>query len=65
MADSGRGRAAKAPPKRAPAKKAPARSTVKTSSAGRKAAPAGRNGSPAKPALRVVRTPERPRRDAA
>ena len=65
MADSGRGRAAKAPPKRAPVKKAPARSTVKTSSAGRRAAPAGRNGSPAKPTLRVVRTPERPRRDAA
>ena len=65
MADSGRGRAAKAPPKRAPAKKAPARSTVKTSSVGRRAAPAGRNGSPARPTLRVVRTPERPRRDVA
>ena len=65
MAEAGRGRAARAIAKRAPAKKTPARTTVKTSSAGRENAPPARKGSPATPALRVVRSPERPRRDAA
>ncbi len=58
MAESGRGRAARASAKKAPPKRAPTRTTVRTSTAGRKDASA-------RPELRVVRSPERPRRDAA
>jgi hypothetical protein len=65
MADAGRSRGARTTAKRASAKRAPTRTTVKTSSAGRKAAPSGRKAAATRPALRVVRTPERPRRDTA
>jgi cell division protein FtsW len=58
MAEPGRGRAAKSTARRAPAKKAPTRTTVRTSSG-------GRTSSSARPPLRVVRTSERSRRDAA